>query len=275
MLVKKIYFYIGVQVRILLLSSTTFGYKCLKSAILPIPGIKVTGIITTKKCINISYSNQPINISTYFEFTKIEKSINCYISVLSGKITKNKYLKAIDRCKPDLLLALGWYYIIPKVVRNAAPLGCVGIHASLLPKYRGGAPIVWAIINGEKETGVTLFHFDDGVDTGDIIAQKRYPILDNDNCKTIYDKATKASIEILKRSLPKLASGKAERIKQDESKATIYPQRKPDDGIIDWSWSAKRIKDFIRAQTKPYPGAFTVIKNKKVVIWDADLMPMD
>ena len=147
-----------------------------------------------------------------------------------------------------------------------------GIHALLLPDYSGGAPLVWAIINGEKKTGVTFFYFDEGVDSGDIIAQEEIDIYENDTIKTLYEKAELTGKNILIKYLPLLAVNQAPRIKQDESKRRIFPQRKPSDGEIDWNWESKRIKNFIRAQTKPYPGAFTLINNKKIIIWDADIV---
>ena len=136
----------------------------------------------------------------------------------------------------------------------------------------GGVPVPWTIINGETETGVTFFYLVEGIDNGDIIAQQKYSIEPHDNCATVYEKATLASIDILRKYLPLIAVGKAPRIHQDESQATYFPPRKPEDGLIDWIWSAKRIHDFIRAQTHPYPGAFTLLGDKKVIIWDADII---
>jgi methionyl-tRNA formyltransferase len=161
--------------------------------------------------------------------------------------------------------------MVPGKIRELAPKGCVGIHASLLPKYRGGAPINWAIINGEKMSGVSLFYLGDGVDNGDIISKKRFPISDTDSCREVYDKATRASIEILKVTLPKLAAGTANRIPQNESEATCFPQRNPNDGRIDWRWRGRTIYNFIRAQTKPYPGAFTYLRDEKITIWQGQL----
>ncbi|MBV7332000.1 methionyl-tRNA formyltransferase [Chloroflexi bacterium TSY] len=261
--------------RVAVLSSTAFGYQCIADSILPLSQIELAGILTTPREIEISYSKKPVTISTHVRFDNIADLTGCEIAILSGKMNSDKYLQYIHRWTPHLLLALGWYYIIPRKVRESTPLGCAGIHASLLPKYRGGAPIPWAIINGEKETGVTFFYFDDGVDTGDIIAQKSFSIDDVDTCRTVYEKANQASIDLLKEYLPMMSAGHAPRFAQDETKATVFPQRRPEDGLIDWSWDAKRIQNFIRAQTKPYPGAFTYIEGKKVTIWDATVVNHD
>jgi methionyl-tRNA formyltransferase len=183
-----------------------------------------------------------------------------------------KYTGTVMDIKPDLILAIGWYYMIPDQMMKLAGKGAIGIHGSLLPKYRGNAPFVWAMINGEKETGISLFYFEKGIDEGDIIAQKKIPIGEKETIRDILNKARGSSVEILLEYLPKIADGTAPRIPQDNSQATLFPKRTPDDGLIDWSWDAKRIHDFIRAQTKPYPGAFTYINNKKVIIWDAEIL---
>jgi methionyl-tRNA formyltransferase len=258
--------------RIVLLSSTAFGYKCLKESVIPLQDVEVTGILTTSRHIDISFSDKPVDIKTHVDFTDLRLHVNCPVVQMKGKITSDSYLKHIVRWRPDLLLVLGWYYMVPKRVRESVSLGCVGIHASLLPKYRGGAPIPWCIINGEKESGISFFYLEDGVDTGDIIAQVSYPIDYEDTCASVYEKATWASIEVLRQYLPMIAKGTAPRFSQDESEATIFPQRKPEDGLIDWSWSAKRVYDFIRAQTKPYPGAFTFLRGQKLTIWKARIV---
>ena len=257
--------------KIAVCSSTQFGYRCIRDGLLGLKDVELVGILTTPREINISYSEKPVRLYTHAKFKKLAKRADCELVKLSGKITIDKYLIPIEKWKPDLILILGWYYIIPRKIRESIPLGCIGIHASLLPRYRGGAPINWAIINGEKETGITLFYIESGVDTGDIVAQEKYPIKDSDTCATIYNKATNASIEILKKYIPLIAINKAPRIKQDENEAFYVSQRNPEDGLIDWHWGAKRIKNFIRAQTKPYAGAFTYIQGKKVIIWDADI----
>lgn len=258
--------------KIALLSSTVFGYRCLEEGILPVRDVQLAGIVTTPRQIEISYSETPVTISTHADFADLANGANCEVACLKGKLTAESYLEHLNRWSPDLLLVLGWYYMIPKKVRDVARYGCMGIHASLLPKYRGGAPIPWVIINGEKETGVSLFCLEDGVDSGDIVAQVRFPITESDTCATVYEKATQASIDALKDSLPKIADGSATFTPQDESEATHFPQRKPEDGLIDWSWEPARIRNFIRAQTKPYPGAFTYMGDKKVIIWDADVI---
>jgi len=151
-------------------------------------------------------------------------------------------------------------------------LGAAGLHASLLPKYRGGAPLVWATINGEAETGVTFFHFADGVDDGDIIGQARFAIDPEDDISSLLAKASNASIGLLSEYVPLLGAGTAPRKVQDHTQATSVPQRKPQDGQINWhQLPARQAFDWVRAQTHPYPGAFTFLGEEKVTIWRARL----
>ncbi|MFZ8805702.1 MAG: methionyl-tRNA formyltransferase [Candidatus Calescibacterium sp.] len=192
-------------------------------------------------------------------------------SGMEGKKLKN-YEDIIKNLNLDLILVLGWYYMVPKSIRNLARYGAWGIHASLLPKYAGGAPLVWAIINGEKETGVTLFRLDDGIDDGDIIAQKSFSIDDEDTIKEVYAKATEASKQILAEVLDDIENVRF--TPQDKSKIEVYPQRTPEDGLINWNQEAKKIYDFIRAQTLPYPCAFTIINGKKIKVISSKIVDM-
>lgn len=258
------------RLRVVLLSSTTFGLRCLQEGIAPSPEVEVTGVLTTPREIAISYSPGPLRIATWACFEDAARTIGCPLASVSCGRT-SEHLATLRRWSPDLILALGWYFKVPRAVRGLARLGAMGIHASLLPRYRGGAPIAWAIIQGESETGVTLFQLEDEVDAGDVLGQVRFPIAPSDTCATVYERATNASIELLRDRLPALARGDAQRAPQDERLATTYPQRSPSDGRIDWSLDARRLRDFIRAQTRPYPGAFFEIEGKRVTIWDADI----
>lgn len=254
--------------KIVFFGATELGYKCCRH-IIEKNLSEITAILTLPEIFTISYSKTPVKNVTYADFHSFERQYQ--IPVIEVKDNMKSYQEKIKQFNPDFLLVIGWYYMIPKGIRELSPKGCTGFHSSLLPKYRGGAPLVWAIINGEKETGVTFFYMDEGIDSGDIIAQKKFPIEDNDTIKNAIDKSYNCIIEILDEYLPKIEAGNAQRIKQDESQATFVPQRKPEDGEIDWSWNAKRIRNFIRAQTKPYPGAFTIINGKKLTIWEAEI----
>jgi len=194
------------------------------------------------------------------------------VNSVEGKRLKD-YKDVIERMHPDLILAYGWYYMIPGNIRNLAKYGAWGIHASLLPKYAGGAPLVWAIINGEKEAGVTLFRMKDGVDDGDIILQEKFPIEFEDTINEVQRKAVEASKRVLLRAL--LNIDKIEYKPQDPAKMKVYPQRTPEDGLIDWNKSAVEIYNFIRAQTLPYPCAFTYLDGKKIKVIIAKIVNIE
>jgi methionyl-tRNA formyltransferase len=248
--------------------ASKLGYKCL-SYILKNNLTEIKGIFTIPQDFNISYSNKPVHNVLYKNFNVIAKKYNIPIYYVNADL--KDYFSVLKKLKPDFMLVIGWYYMIPKKIRELTRFGCAGIHASMLPKYRGGAPLVWAMMNGEKETGVSLFYFEDDVDSGPIIGQEKILINDKDYIKDILKKVEKASMKLLKQNIPLIKKNKAKVFNQDNIQATYFPQRKPEDGIIDWNWESKKIKNFIRALSKPYPGAFTYINNKKVIIWDAEV----
>lgn len=254
--------------RIVFFGATELGSKCCR-LIIEKKLADVTGIFTIPREFNISYSEEPVKNVNFADMHSLGKEFDIPVITVTEKI--KEYHSKIESFKPDLIVVIGWYYMIPASIRKLAPLGAVGIHASLLPKYRGGAPLVWAIINGEKESGISLFYLDDGVDTGDVIAQAKLLIEDNDKIGTVIEKIIPLSLQMLEEYIPMIGSGTAPRIKQAEDEATIYPQRSPEDGVIDWEQSPEQIRNFIRAQSKPYPGAFTIINKKKVTLWDADI----
>lgn len=259
--------------KVALFSSTRFGLRCLREAVLPVAdeaGIEPVGILTTPPEIRISYSDEPVAIATHVDFRTLEREVAGPVRV-ERSMDETVYEEVAADWKPDLVLVLGWFFLLPERFRAAVPEGCVGIHASLLPRYRGGAPIPWAIIEGEDETGVTLFYLEEGVDAGDVIGQRRFPVEHEDTCATVYEKATEASIDLLRTELPRLAAGTAPRRAQDPDAATRYPQRSPEDGRIDWARPARRIYDFVRAQTRPYPGAFTEAGEELLTVWSTAL----
>ena len=180
--------------------------------------------------------------------------------------------EAIASFKPDLCLVVGWYWVLSSSLLRAVPNGWYGIHASLLPRYRGGSPLVWAVINGDEETGISLFRFDEGMDTGDIVAQARFGIGGNETIADVLAKAEDAAAELVSAYHLPLLAGNAPHHTQDHTQATYVALRKPEDGRIDWHWSAPRLYNFVRAQTHPYPGAFcTLPSGVRMRIWKASV----
>lgn len=170
---------------------------------------------------------------------------------------------------PDLVFCVGWTQLLRRDILGLPRLGCVGFHASLLPRYRGRAPVNWAIIHGERETGNTMMLLDEGVDTGDILAQRRFSIEDDDTCATIYDKVARSEDEMIREVLPLIRAGRMPRVPQDHAAATVMPRRRPEDGVIRWNRTTRQLHDWVRALTHPYPGAFTSVGAERVFVWKA------
>ena len=185
------------------------------------------------------------------------------------------FLAELTVLRPGLIVVMAYGQILPRAILDLPPLGCVNLHTSLLPKYRGAAPIQWAIANGDTETGVTLMQMDAGMDTGGILAQRTTPIRAGDNAQTLHDRLARMSAELLAEMLPPLVA------------RTLTPQAQPVDGVsyapkitkehgrIDWQLPARTLWNRLRAFT-PWPGAFTVLpaapKALVLKVWEADVV---
>ncbi|HOS42228.1 MAG TPA: methionyl-tRNA formyltransferase, partial [Armatimonadota bacterium] len=181
---------------------------------------------------------------------------------------------ALQALAPHLVIVVGWYWLLSPALLRQVPGGVYGVHASLLPRYRGNAPLVWAILRGERETGVSLFRFDDGMDTGDLAAQAAFPIGPEETIAEVLAKAEDATVAIVAEQARPLLEGTMTLRAQDHALASYCSLRQPCDGRIDWRQPAPRLYNFIRAQTRPYPGAFTHLPDgRTVTIWAARLFP--
>ncbi len=165
----------------------------------------------------------------------------------------------VAEARPDFIFSFYYRRMLAPAVLALAPRGALNMHGSLLPKYRGRAPVNWAIIHGEPETGATLHYMGDKPDNGDIVAQTSVPILPDDIAAEVFVKVTVAAELTLHRVLPALLAGTAPRIPQDHGESSYFGGRKPEDGVIDWSKSAVAIHNLVRAVAPPYPGARTLI----------------
>ncbi|MBI5207676.1 MAG: methionyl-tRNA formyltransferase [Candidatus Firestonebacteria bacterium] len=200
-----------------------------------------------------------------------EKSLSLGLPIIQPeKLNNEEFNKEIITLKPDIGIVISFGKILRKPLLSLPSLGCINIHGSLLPKYRGAAPIQWALINGEKETGVTSLFMDEGIDTGDIILQDKISILHEDTRETLHDKLSVLGGEILLKTLELIDSGSFPRYIQDNSQASYARIIKKEDGKIDWSKKSDEIINLIRGMT-PWPGTYSWLENKLIKIWDADI----
>jgi len=189
----------------------------------------------------------------------------------SRNVNHKKWHDFWDTNTVDLMFMVSWRYLVPASIYQRATLGSYVFHDSLLPKYRGFAPTVWAMINGEKETGVTLFEVVDEVDAGDIIDQQTVLIDDADTIANVVDKVTQAYLDLITTNFDSLVNGTVEPIPQNHGDATFTCKWTPNDSLIQWNRSSQDIYNLIRATTQPYPGAFCYLDGKKLTIWSAEL----
>ena len=183
-------------------------------------------------------------------------------------INDAEVIEKIKEKEIDWLFIIGWSQIANLEVINAPKFGVIGAHPTLLPEGRGRAAIPWAIINGLKQTGVTFFKMDEGVDTGKILSQQVIPVDERETATTLYEKVDKAHVSLFIDTLSKLKAGTYELREQDESKATYWEGRKPKDGEITPEMTVEEVDRLVRATTHPYPGAFYYNdQGVKVIVW--------
>ncbi len=190
------------------------------------------------------------------------------------KAREESFVAAVRALQPDLITVAAFGQILPQSLLEVPRLGCLNVHTSLLPKYRGAAPIQWAIANGETETGVTIMKMDAGLDTGDMLTQRATPIAHEDNGATLHDRLAQIGAELLVETIPGYAAGKISPRPQDHSLATHAPKIKKEDGCIDWRLPAGSIWNRLRAFT-PWPGAFTFMpalpQPHRLKVWTAEI----
>lgn len=251
---------------IVFIGSSNFGLSCLQR-VCDMVCCNVVGVITAHEKFRISYRPEGVQNVLHADVEGYCRIENIPYVTLDNSMQDEALLRARNNWHPDACLVVGWYHMIPKTWRDLAP--AYGLHASLLPDYRGGAPLVWAMINGETETGITLFQMDSRVDTGPIVGQLSEPIFPDDTIATLYERIEYQGWELITQYLPQLANGKEKVYKQDDTKRRLMPQRCPEDGQIDWSRDAEYIDRFVRAQTRPYPGAYSTLEGTVLHIWKA------
>ena len=201
------------------------------------------------------------------KFSPIKQlALDNMILVLQPENLKDEWQQVTD-LRPTLIVTCAYGQIVPREILVYPEYGCINVHASLLPKLRGGAPIHRAIINGHKETGITIMHMAPSLDTGDIISQKKIEILDTDTASSLHDKLSLLGKELLLETLPSIIDETSNRIKQDENEATFAYNISKEDEKIDFSKTKKQIYNQVRGLNS-WPGAYTMFEGKRMKIWE-------
>lgn len=182
------------------------------------------------------------------------------------KVRLPESIEQIRALEPDLIVVIAFGQILPKALLDIPKHGCINVHASLLPRYRGAAPLNWCIINGETETGVTTMMMDVGLDTGDMLLKSATPIDPDEDTQSLHDRMSLLGAELLARTLDRLKAGELVPEKQDDSLTCYAAMMKKEDGLIDWTRSAQQIKNQVRGMT-PWPGAFSFLDDKLLKVY--------
>jgi len=180
------------------------------------------------------------------------------------------WVERIRQMGPDTLFSFYYRRMVDKRILEIPPAGCFNLHGSLLPRYRGRCPVNWVLIHGEKETGVTLHYMTPRPDDGDIVGQQQVAIEESDTALTLHAKLASAAVELLNVLLPKIRENEADRVPQDKTLASYFGGRGPQDGLIDWAQNATTVRNLVRAVTRPYPGAFSFLGNRKCIFWEVE-----
>ena len=241
-------------------SFDTMGRDCLEAA--ASAGAEIVGIATLPGPIDPNRSGQ-------CSFHEVAARLGAQLHE-TRDINAAETLEAVHALDPELIFVVGWSQLVKDPFIALAHEGVFGMHPTLLPRHRGRAPIPWAILSGLARTGVTLFEIVDATaDSGAIVDQAVVDIGPDETATTLFDRIAEAHVELIRECVPMLLARTAPRQPQDPSRASSWPKRSPTDGIIDWETRALYLYDWVRAQTRPYPGAFTHLGDEKVVVWSA------
>ncbi len=250
--------------RILFIGGTKRGYITLEALVSR--DENVVGIISLKQ-----FDDEAENYES--AIAEIAKANEIRLFETSNFAEKNYEHILSDELKPDIAFVVGCRVLIPPEIYQIPCLGTLGVHDSLLPEYRGFAPLNWAIINGASHTGVTLFYLSELMDGGDIVAAKSITIASDNSAAELADRLCDKTKELVLETLPLFKANSVPRIKQNYQDGSFSCSRSPEDGLIDWAESSQRVYNKVRGLSYPYPGAFTFYQGKKIVIHQAQLHP--
>jgi methionyl-tRNA formyltransferase len=193
--------------------------------------------------------------------------------VTPAEVNTPEFGRTVAELHPDFVFSFYFRSLIGEPLLSAARLGALNMHGSLLPRYRGRAPVNWAILHGERETGATLHYMTSRADAGDIVDQLAVPILEDDDAREVFNKVTVAAEIVLARSVPRLVDGTARRVHQKLEDGQYFGRRRPEDGKIDWTRSARDIHNLVRAVAPPFPGAFAQVDGQRWMIHKTRVEP--
>src|SRR2546421_6270750 len=252
--------------RLVWVSFDVMGRDCLVAA--AEAGAEVAAVVTLPGPIDPSRSGQ-------CSFDEIAAELGAKL-IETADVNSPATVGTVREVEPDLIFIVGWSQLVMDEFIGLGRHGVFGMHPTLLPRHRGRAAIPWAILSGLAVTGVTLFEIVDGTaDSGPVVGQVEVPLSPDETATTLYEKITAAHVELVREIVPRLLDGSAPRVEQDTRRASAWPKRTPADGIIDWETRAPYLYDWVRAQTRPYPGAFTFLGDEKVVVWRARPVELD
>jgi len=252
--------------KILFMGTPDFAATILKKMIQS--GHEVIGVVTQpdkQKGRGHAISFPPVKVLA------LENNLEVYQPV---KAREAGFVQMVREMAPEVIVVAAFGQILPKDLLDIPPYGCINVHGSLLPKYRGAAPIQYSIINGEEETGITIMYMDVHIDTGDMILQDKIPITPEETGGSLHDKLAVLGADLLIEALKQIEDGTASREKQDDSKATYVKVIDKDMGNVDFTKSAVEIEHLIRG-LNPWPSAFTMIDGKTLKLWRAAVEPTD
>lgn len=238
------------------------GVRCLK--VLLSGGVDVPLVVTTR--------DDPNEVQWFASVSGTAEEYGLPVAT-PETVNTPEFERIVSELHPDFLFSFYFRSLIGTPLLSAARLGALNMHGSLLPRYRGRAPVNWAILRGERETGATLHYMTARADAGDIVDQLAVPILEDDDAREVFNKVTVAAELVLARSLPRLIDGTAPRITQKIEDGQYFGRRRPEDGEIDWTCSAREIHDLVRAVAPPFPGAFTQVDGQHWVIQKTRVEP--
>ncbi len=247
--------------KILLIGGVEFSLHCLQQVLQA--GGKVVGVIT----LELDRAGLHSDFCDLGPFCA-DQDIPCH---RVKNINNAESMDLIRHIAPDIIFIFGWSQLVKKPLLELPPLGCIGTHPALLPRNRGRHPLIWALVEGLSESGLTFFYLDEGADSGDILWQKPFPILLDDNAGTLYVKIKQLATEAIHEFIPQLQQRRAPRIPQDHSLASYWRKRGESDGEVDWTQPSLTIYNLIRALTHPYCAAHTFVASQRLLLWKSAL----